>query len=343
MELKKYIPFLLLIGLIIFLIPYSIPLVLALLTAVLLEPFVKLLIRSFSIKRVWSVTIAFTLFLALMALGCYWAVTTLVVQIIDFTEQLPEYAQYIFENVEALIFQLQQYYQEIPPEYVSTIQDALNDLRQFSVDFLSNIANGLVGFLTAVPILLIKLLIYLVSLFLISLDLPKIHAGFLNMFSDEAKEKVQLVLNQLSFAFVGFLRAQLILSFLTFIIAWVGLLILDVKYALLLSLLIVLVDILPILGTGSFLVPWALYNLYVGDQRLAIGLLVLFLLITIFRRIIEPKILGSSLGISALSALASLYIGFALLGIVGLIIGPALVIIIKSLVKAGFLNVKIDF
>ncbi len=343
MELKKYIPFVLLIGFIIFLIPYSIPLVLALLTAILLEPFVKLLIRSFSLKRVWSVTITFTLFLALMALGTYWAVTTLVVQIIDFTEQLPQYAQYIFENVESLIFQLEQYYQEIPPEYVSTIQDALNDLRQFSVDFLSNIANGLVGFLTAVPVLLIKLLIYLVSLFLISLDLPKIHSGFLNLFSEQAKEKVQLVLQQLSLAFIGFLRAQVILSFLTFIIAWIGLLVLDVKYALIFSLLIVIVDILPILGTGSFLVPWALYNLYVGDQRLAIGLLVLFLLITIFRRIIEPKILGSSLGISALAALTSLYIGFALLGIVGLIIGPALVIIIKSLVKAGFLNVKIDF
>ncbi|MCF6136373.1 sporulation integral membrane protein YtvI [Pseudalkalibacillus berkeleyi] len=343
MELKKYIPFVLLVGIIIFLIPYSIPLVLALLTSVLLEPFVKLLNRTFSIKRIWSVVISFTLFLALMLIGCYWAVTSLVVQVIEFSEQLPEYAQYIFENVEAFVIQLEEYYQEVPPEYLSTIQDALEDLRKLSIDFLSGIANGIVGFATGVPLLLIQLLIYLVSLFLFSLDLPRLHKGFLNLFSENAKEKVQLVLKQLSFAFVGFLRAQLILSFLTFLIAWIGLLILDVKYALIFSLLIVIVDILPILGTGSFLVPWALYNLYAGDQRLAIGLLVLFFLITIFRRIIEPKILGSSLGISALAALASLYIGFALLGVVGLIIGPAIVIIIKSLVNAGFLNVKIDF
>ncbi|WLD94269.1 sporulation integral membrane protein YtvI [Alkalihalobacillus sp. AL-G] len=343
MELKKYIPFLLLVGIVVFLIPYSIPLVLALLTSILLEPFIKLLINTFSIKRVWSVTIGFSLFLAMLLLGCYWAVTTLVVQVIEFTQLLPQYAQYIFENVESFVIQMEEYYKEIPNEYISTVQNALEDLRKFSLDFLSGLTAGLVNFVTAVPVLLIQLLIYLVSVFLISLDLPRLHHGFLNMFSEKAKIKVELVMKQLSLAFVGFLRAQLILSFLTFIIAWFGLMILDVEYALVFSILIVIVDILPILGTGSFLVPWGLYNLYTGDQRLAIGLIVLFFLITIFRRIIEPKILGSSLGISALAALSSLYIGFELLGFFGLIIGPALVIIVKSLIKADFLNVKVDF
>ncbi|WP_257348396.1 sporulation integral membrane protein YtvI [Pseudalkalibacillus decolorationis] len=343
MELKKYVPFLILVGIVVFLIPYSIPIVLALVTSILLEPFIKLLINTFSIKRVWSVTIGFSLFLALMLLGCYWAVTTLVVQVIDFTQQLPQFAQYTFEKVEGFVIQMEEYYKEIPSEYISTVQDALNDLRQFSVDFLSGLTKGLVEFITAVPILLIQLLIYLVSVFLISLDLPKLHHGFLNMFSEKARVKVELVMKQLSLAFVGFLRAQLILSFLTFLIAWFGLMILDIEYALIFAILIVIVDILPILGTGSFLVPWGLYNLYAGDQRLAIGLIVLFFLITIFRRIIEPKILGSSLGISALAALASLYIGFELLGFVGFIIGPAMVIIVKSLIKAGFLKVKVDF
>jgi sporulation integral membrane protein YtvI len=152
---------------------------------------------------------------------------------------------------------------------------------------------------------------------------------------------VDKVLVNLRSSVFGFLRAQLILSAMTYIIALTGLLILDVDYPLAIALLTVIVDILPILGVGSALVPWATYSLITGNTFLAVGLLILFVVITIIRRIVEPKVLGDAVGISALAALVSLYVGFKIFGVIGLFLGPIIVIIYQAMRKVGLLQFKI--
>src|SRR5690606_15621433 len=156
-----------------------------------------------------------------------------------------------------------------------------------------------------------------------------------------SRGKVDEVLQNLRKSIFGFLRSQLILSVLTYIITLGGFLILGVKYALAIALLVVIVDIMPILGTGSVLVPWASYLILTGDWYTGIGLIVLFLVITVFRRVVEPKILGDSVGIGALSALISLYVGFKLVGVIGVFIGPLVVIIYMAARKAGLFQTKI--
>ena len=157
---------------------------------------------------------------------------------------------------------------------------------------------------------------------------------------EQTRQKVFLVGSQLNKAGLGFLKAQAILSLVTFIMAVIGLSILDVRFAVLLSLLIVIVDILPILGTGSVLVPWAVIALIQDNNFLGFGLIILFLVITVVRRVIEPKVYSSSLGISPLASLISMYVGFKLLGIAGIFIGPIIVIIFETLKKANIIPMK---
>ncbi|HZG70363.1 MAG TPA: AI-2E family transporter, partial [Chondromyces sp.] len=114
--------------------------------------------------------------------------------------------------------------------------------------------------------------------------------------------------------------------------------ILRVPYTALISLIIVFVDILPILGTGSVLVPWAVYSLIQGNQFLGIGLITLFIVITVVRRTLEPKVFSSNMGISPLAALISLFIGFKILGFIGFFVGPAIVIIYDTLRQAGIIK-----
>jgi sporulation integral membrane protein YtvI len=128
---------------------------------------------------------------------------------------------------------------------------------------------------------------------------------------------------------------------LTYIVALVGLLILRVDYPLAIALLIVLVDILPVLGTSAVLIPWAVYSFLAGNAQLGIGLVILWLVILIFRRLIEPKIIGDAVGINALAALISMYVGFKLVGAVGLILGPIVVIIYLALRRVGILQFNI--
>jgi sporulation integral membrane protein YtvI len=343
MSIKKIILLLLLLAAILFLIPYSIPIILALVTAILLEPIIRFGMKNLRLRRRWMVIIVFVLFLTIFGLSVYWIITTLVVQIIKLVENFPEYYRITSENIQTLIIQFENYYTQIPSEYLSTIQQGLDSLEDTTIQLVSATTNYLFDFFTSIPLLLVHTIIYLVAVILFSLDLPAVRNNVINMFSDTTKEKVELVITQLSRALTGFFKAQIIFSFVTFILSFIGLLILDVRYALILSFLVVIVDILPILGAGSFLVPWALYNFLTENSTLAIGLIILFAVITVVRRVIEPKILGSSLGISALSALISLYIGFEVLGFLGLIIGPVLVILFTTLKSAGFIKFKIDF
>jgi predicted PurR-regulated permease PerM len=115
---------------------------------------------------------------------------------------------------------------------------------------------------------------------------------------------------------------------------------LRVDYSLILAIIIVVVDILPILGTGSVLVPWAIYAFSQGQTNLGIGLVVLFLVITVVRRAVEPKIMSTNMGISPLAALISMFIG---LKILGLFLGPVVVILFETLRRANIikLNIKI--
>ncbi|GEB30801.1 MULTISPECIES: sporulation integral membrane protein YtvI [Brevibacillus] len=343
MTIRKMLLLGLLLAVALFLLPYSVPFLLALLTAILLEPLVLFLIRRVKMNRMGAVSVSFLLFLVSFGIILYWIATQIVIQGIDLAQRLPGFSQHLFELVESYLLSWESYYATLPADTVVQIQSVFAGLKNWAITSASGVARAILGAVAIIPGFLISTIIYLVALFLISLDLPRLRAGFLRMFTVSAREKVNVVFSQLNRATVGFLRAQIILSLLTFLLSFLGLLILHVKYAAVVALLIVLVDILPILGTGSFLVPWAVYNFLTGNARLGIGLIILFLVITVVRRIIEPKVLASNLGISALAALVSLFLGFQVMGFFGLIIGPALVIIYEALRKAGFLNFKIDF
>lgn len=323
---------------------YGLPLVLAWLTAILLEPIVLFCQRTARVNRPLAVTITFLLLTAVTVFIGYWLGTKLIVQGVELAHRLPGYFSELFDLSLQYFWVLESYYETLPRETVSTIQQMIHSLKDSAVSTASALGKAMLAIVASVPGLLILFLVYLVALLLISLDLPGLTARWMNLFSQPARHKLAVVFGQLNRAIIGFIRAQIFLSALTFLITLIGLLVLQVKYAVVLSFIIMVVDVLPILGTGSVLVPWAIYGfIFSDDHKLAIGLLILYGVISVIRRVLEPKVLGSSLGISALSALTSMFIGFQLIGFFGLILGPAVVIIYEALRKAGFLNVKIDF
>jgi sporulation integral membrane protein YtvI len=201
----------------------------------------------------------------------------------------------------------------------------------------------LLGFAAGVPDFFIFFIVFLVAVYLFTLSLPMMKISFLSLFDDKSRLQVEDVLISLRKSVFGFLRAQLLLSAITYILSFIGLLIIGTGYPLAIALLIVVVDILPILGTGSVLVPWAVYQLAIGDAYIGVGLLLLFLVITVVRRIVEPKILGDAVGISALSALISLYVGYELVGVIGVFLGPIVVIVFMAMRKSGLFDFKIKF
>ena len=127
-----------------------------------------------------------------------------------------------------------------------------------------------------------------------------------------------------------YLRAALLLALITFAEMFVGLIILRKPYAFLLALLIAFVDFLPVLGTGTVLIPWGIADLLLGHTSSGLGLLILYGVSAILREVIEPHLVGRSLGIHPLLSLFSVYAGYRLFGIPGMIVAPLVTAIIKG-------------
>lgn len=339
---KKWVWLALAAGVVIFLLPNSLPLIFAFLTALMLEGLVKWIINRFSFKRLQAVMAVFIGYVLLLGVIGYNLVSIIAHQAVSLSEHTPTFVRDIYRTaILPMMGKWEFYSKNFPGEVIiqieSTIEKNINSLDSF----LQQLIAGTINLLTAIPGFLIEFLVYLIALFLISLELPRLKSKLESHLKEHTRQKVFLVGSQLNRAGIGFLKAQVLLSLVTFVMAMAGLSILGVKYTGLLSLLIVVVDILPILGTGSVLVPWAVIAILQDNHFLGIGLIILFLVITVVRRVIEPKIYSSNLGISPLASLISMYIGLKLLGIAGIFIGPIFVIIFDTLRKANV--IKLNF
>ena len=120
-------------------------------------------------------------------------------------------------------------------------------------------------------------------------------------------------------------------------ICFIGLSIINVRYALLIAVIIGIIDALPVFGSGFIIWPWCIYNLIIGNYGMTIGLIILYVVLLITRQFLEPKIIGKQIGIHPLVTLMSIYIGIKIFGVFGFIIGPCIIIIIKSLQNENIL------
>ena len=132
-------------------------------------------------------------------------------------------------------------------------------------------------------------------------------------------------------ALVSYLRAQFITGGVVFCVLLAGFLMLRVRYALLFAFVTAVIDAVPVLGTGTVLLPWSLFKIFSHDSELGWGLLCLYGICTITRRICEPKILGRHLGIHPLAVIFSVYAGMKIFGFIGIIAGPTAIIAVKNL------------
>ena len=136
-------------------------------------------------------------------------------------------------------------------------------------------------------------------------------------------------------AFGGYVKAQLILSVGVFLILLAGFLLTRQPYGLLLAFLFALLDFIPIVGAGTAMVPWAVVDLFVGDFRSALELMVIWGVIALFRRVGEPKVVGDQTGLSPILSLISIYVGMRLGGVLGMILGPVVTLVLLNLGKSG--------
>jgi len=207
-------------------------------------------------------------------------------------------------------------------------------ITQKGTELITGIISGIGSFLADLPyIATVIVIIFLAALF-IGLDWPRIRDGFTRALPERMRTTGGIVLKDIRTALSGFVRAQLTLITVTAVLVLIGLWILGIKYALTVALIVGVVDLLPYLGVGAVLVPWSAYMFFVGDTKLAVGLLILYGVIVVVRQLLEPKLVSSNVGLDPLTTLIALFVGLNLFGFFGLIIGPVSVVILIALYRA---------
>ena len=170
-----------------------------------------------------------------------------------------------------------------------------------------------------------------------SRDREKVSGFVYKQIPEDWRIKIRSIKEDLLAALLGFIKAQFILISVTFIELLIGYSLIGVKYAFSFALLTAFVDALPILGTGTVLIPAAAFNLVIGNVPRAIGFIGLYIVIMVVRQSLEPKIMGQNLGLHPLVTLISIYVGMQIFGIIGLFLGPIIVAILRALQKARIL------
>lgn len=315
------------------------------LTAMLIDPLVRLAEKRFKWTRKIAVISVFIFILAILSSGLYYTVTQLIGKIIDFTQAAPEY----FNSLSGMWIDMQtklfQYTDGMPKEVVDGIQEELKNvfdsIRTSILELISY--EKITGLLTDIPNFLVSLIVFIIALFLFMLELPELKRIVFRSFTESTEEKVRFMVTKLNSILFGFLKAQFLVSIIIFIVTLIGLFIIKPEYALAMSIVIWIIDLIPILGSIIILAPWSLYYFVSGDVATGTQLAILAAVLLVIRRTIEPKVMGSQIGLKPLPTLVAMFIGLKLFGVLGFFIGPLLVILFTTAREANIIrfNVKI--
>ena len=218
----------------------------------------------------------------------------------------------------------------VPAELSEKISSALEELLTSA---LSAVAGAVTSWVGSLPSVLLFLLVTVIALIYFAIDLEKISSSIRAVLP----EKIYRTLSRAAAGFLSVLRkyaiSYLLIFLITFTVMSFGLLFMRVKYALLIAFVISLLDILPVIGVGTVLIPWSIFSFILGNIPRGISLIILFVVNAVIRQLAEPKIVGKSLGTHPLVPLVTIYAGYALFGLGGLLLAPILIALVGFLFK----------
>lgn len=311
-----------------FLLPLFGPFLLGALLALAAEPMVAFLNRRLHIPRSAAAGITVTTAFSFLALLLLMLCAFLVRELRALAGALPQLEQAARNGISLTQDWLLELSARMPQSIQPLLEHNVNGFFSDGNAFLSRTAAWLLSLagnlLTHIPDSALGLFTAVLSGCMISAKLPRLRRWCLRRIPRQRLRAAVAALKRIRHSLSCWLLAQGKLMGLTFVILLLGLVMLRLPYALFWSLGICLVDAFPILGTGTVLLPWSLILFLRQDTARAVGILGIYVIITLSRSIAEPKILGRHLGLDPLAALVALYAGYRLWGIGGMLLSPLL-------------------
>mgnify|MGYP002577904384 CR=1 FL=1 len=319
-------------------IGWLIPFIIGFLFAIVLDPVIRFLSRKMKIKRtLWSIVLVLVIWgiLALILFKIGQIVYDQAAGLLNALNTAP--INQIYQNISGWLTDLIK--NNLPSLYESIdakmISDTVSSIGSELISVAQSILSGLTGFVMSLPDFLISLIVTIMASIFISIDYPNIRTFLAAQLSKRNRGNVLETKDFFKNKIFSIVRAYAIIITITFIELFIGFTIIGLNNALLMALLISLLDLLPIVGTATFLVPWGIIVIIQGDLLVGIGLIVIAIVVSVIREAIQPKIVGSQIGLNPLLTLLTMYVGLKVFGLLGMFLVPLTAIFLKNLNDTG--------
>ncbi len=294
----------------------------------------------YNAAAVLTVLLFFATIGTLLALAGIKAVNWLISSINLLPTMYTTHALPFFEEVTR---NLEQIFRGLDPEVITTLENLGQQLLESAGSLISSLSgtavSALSGAASSLPGLFLNLVLMIITAFFIAIDYESLKTFFLRQISAEAKALLWEIKSYVGGTLWVCIRSYAIIMTLTFVELSIGLSIVKVEHAVVVALLISIFDILPVLGTGGVMIPWTILAAIQGDLKLSLGLLIIYVAITVIRNIVEPKIVGGQLGLHPIVTLSSMFVGVQLFGIIGLFGFPIGLSLLRHLNDHGVIKI----
>lgn len=295
--------------------------------------------KRLHLKHGISVAIWVLLVCAILCVLLYWILSTVIGQVLQLSGNyqtiITDFVN-LLRNVSNQIFDALDYLPDGAEEWIrGTLNDLFAQLTTFATTAVGAVFNFVVGFASGIPYGLIYLNFLLLGIFFISSDFGKIKSRLASHMGDAMRSRSQMLSGSAGHGLTGYVKVQFLYAVVVFVVSWPVLSLYGLPYAALIALGASILELLPIFGNGTLYIPWAIVCYLIDLPTLGTEMLALHLVLYIFRRVTEPKLMSNQMGLSTLLSLIAMFAGMQVGGVLGLILAPVVMVVVQSAWHGG--------
>ena len=331
----------------IFLVPKLImlfmPLIIGWFISCIANPLVVLLESKIKIRRKAGTVVVIVAVIAIVSGLGYMIFLLLFRQLYGFIKEMPDMWNGIVHDLERFGTFANQYVGNMAPnltELINNIQKSIGDIitglpSRFNLDAF----DGMSAMVGNIANMLISVIMTMLSAYFFIADREWLYENLEKVMPKGIAQKYFVFYGSIKQAVGGYFKAQLRIEVWMYLLILIGLVVLNVRYAALVALLIAVIDILPFFGSGAVLIPWAVVTALGGNYARALGFLIIWCVGQLFRQLIQPKIMGDSIGMKPIPTIVLLFIGYKAAGVIGMLVAVPIGIVVVNMNDAGFFDV----
>lgn len=334
----------------VFLLPriiiWFMPFVTGWIIALIASPLVHFFEKRLKIRRKAGTAFVIISVIALVILAGYLIGAQLVEQIAEFIGDVPKLWEAAQEDFAQIGEKLSVALKYLPSELQLTINSITGNVQEYFGGIMESISEptitALGNFVGSLPNIVISVIMSLLFAYFYVADKGYLSGLLEKAIPDSVLVRLQMIKRGLTKAVGGYFKAQLKIEVWMYLLLGIGFSILQVKYAFLIAIGVAILDLLPFFGTGTVLIPWAIIKFLSADYKMVIGLLIIWGVGQLARQLIQPKIVGDSVGLAPIPTIILLFVGYRVAGVIGMIIAVPIGIIILNLYEEGVFDTTIN-